>query len=462
MVHSDKLINSLLYRDRQHVWHPDTQMQTAPPPVPIVSGKGAILRDETGKEYIDGVSSWWVNIHGHGHPYIARKIGEQAAVLEHCIFAGLTHPPAVELAERLLSILPAGAHLAERQAKVFFSDNGSTAVEVALKMAIQYWHNQDKNKPKILALRHGYHGDTFGAMSVSARSVFTRVFEEYLFEVDYISLPVPDEMGSGIYNTPEAQTGPVPGESYYAQIREKVASGDYAAFIFEPLIQGAGGMRMCTPAALEKLVHICRDKGMLIIADEVMTGFGRTGHRFATDYLESKPDIICLSKGLTGGTMALGITTCVEKVYDAFLSEDKLKMFLHGHSFTANPVACAAALASLDLFEQDRCREDIVRVTERQHTFLKRIEGRSVIKNPRQTGTIAAFELITGEADTYMNRIRDFVSAFFIERQVILRPLGNTIYILPPYCITDAELERLHTIVAELLDTLERRRPLTS
>lgn len=456
MKRTDKLSESLIYRDRKYVWHPDTQMQTAPSPVPIVAGKGALLIDEDGKEYIDGVSSWWVNIHGHGHPYIAQKIAAQAATLEHCIFAGLTHPPAVELAERLLDVLPYHeASPTGRQTKVFFSDNGSTAVEVALKMAIQYWHNQGISKTKILAFRHGYHGDTFGAMSVSARSVFTRVFEDYLFEVDYISVPVPDGVGNGIFNLPEGAEGPLPEEAYYENVREKLHSGDYAAFIFEPLILGAGGMRMYRPEALDKLIRICREEDLLIITDEVMTGFGRTGNRFAMDYPEAKADIVCLSKGLTGGTMALGITTCVEKVYEAFLSTDKLKMFLHGHSFTANPVACAAALASLDLFQEEACSKNIQRVTQRQAAFLEQVKEHPIIKNPRQTGTIAAFEIITGEADSYMNNIRDFISEFFVAHQVILRPLGNTIYILPPYCITDEQLHRMHEVIYSLLEVLQ-------
>lgn len=437
------------------MWHPDTQMHTAPPPVPIVSGRGALLIDEDGREYIDGVSSWWVNIHGHAHPYIAGKIAEQAATLEHCIFAGLTHPPAVTLAERLLDVLPYNERMPDRrQTKVFFSDNGSTAVEVALKMAIQYWHNQGIAKKKILAFRHGYHGDTFGAMSVSARSVFTRVFEDYLFEVEYIDPPVPDGMGAGILTTPAESRGAMPDDTYYESVRELLRSKEYAAFIFEPLVLGAGGMRMYSPAALERLVDICREEGLLIITDEVMTGFGRTGRRFAMDYLEAKADIICLSKGLTGGTMALGVTTCVEKVYEAFLSTDKLKMFLHGHSFTANPVACAAALASLDLFVEETCSQNIERVTGAQRSFIERVTGHRMIKNPRQTGTIAAFELITNEADSYMNQIRDFVSDYFIRHQVILRPLGNTIYVLPPYCITDDELGRLHDVIFSLLDEL--------
>lgn len=447
--------STLLERDKKFVWHPDTQMLTAPPSVPIVSGKGAILKDEPGNEYIDGVSSWWVNIHGHSHPYIAEKVALQLYTLEHCIFAGLTHPPAVDLAERLLKILPGNPDRPETlQSKIFYSDNGSTAVEVALKMAIQYWHNQKIIKNKFLAFRHGYHGDTFGAMSVSSRSVFTRSFEEYLFEVDYIDIPLPAKTDSPIFNSPGHPSEEMPDENYYEDIKEKISSGRYAGFIFEPLILGAGGMLMYSPAALEKLIRICREKDMLIIADEVMTGFGRTGNRFAMNYLSVHPDIICLSKGLTGGTMALGVTSCVQKVYDAFLSTDKLKMFLHGHSFTANPLACTAALASLDLFLEDDCMVNIQRIANQQASFREKIKDDAAIKNARQTGTIMAFEIITKEADSYMNSIRDYISAYFLENHIILRPLGNTIYILPPYCITNEQLQTMYKAILGLLEKL--------
>lgn len=442
---------TLAQRDHLAIWHPDTQMLTEPLPIPIVKGKGSLLIGEDGTEYIDGISSWWTNIHGHGHPYLAQKIFEQAQQLEHCIFAGLTHPPAVELAERLLQILPSA------QSKIFFSDNGSTAVEVGLKMAIQYWFNQGIHKNKILAFRHGYHGDTFGSMSVSARSVFTMPFQQYLFEVDYIDIPVPDGIGGGIFNSPEKCRGDMPDNNYYEAIKEKISSGEYAAFIFEPLILGAGGMLMYPPAALERLIKICRENNLLIITDEVMTGFGRTGKRFAMEYLQVQPDIICLSKGLTGGTMALGVTSCVQKVYDAFLSEDKLKTFLHGHSFTANPIACSAALASLDLFMENTCMENIHRIVEQHAAFIKEIKDNPAIKNARQTGTIMAFEIITQQQDSYMNPLRYFLSEFFFRRHIVLRPLGNTIYLLPPYCTSNTELRTIYDAITFLLENVTRQ-----
>ncbi len=439
---------TLAQRDHRTIWHPDTQMLTEPLPIPMVKGKGALLFAEDGTSYIDGISSWWVNIHGHAHPYIAQKIAAQAQTLEHCIFAGLTHRPAIELAERLLEILPSA------QSKIFFSDNGSTAVEVGLKMAIQYWFNRGIHKNKILAFRHGYHGDTFGSMSVSARSVFTMAFEKYLFEVDYIDIPVPDGVGGGICNSPDGCTGEMPDETYYENVKKKINSGEYAAFIFEPLILGAGGMRMYLPAALERLIKICRDNEILIITDEVMTGFGRTGKRFAMEYMQVQPDIICLSKGLTGGTMALGVTSCNAKIYDAFLSTDKLKTFLHGHSFTANPIACTAALASLDLFIESSCMENVTRVIEQQAHFIKQIKNHAAIKNARQTGTVTAFEIITPGEDSYMNNIRYYLSEFFLKNHIVLRPLGNTIYILPPYCISNDELKNIYDVIISLLENV--------
>lgn len=418
---------NLVERDLAAVWHPYTQMQTAPPPIPIIKGKDAVLTDESGNEYIDAISSWWVNIHGHSNDYIAEKIAEQAKTLEHCIFAGFTHPPAVELAERLLKILPGNP------SKIFYSDNGSTAVEVALKMAIQYWHNKGVKKNKILALKHAYHGDTFGAMSVSGRSIFTQVFDEYLFEVEFIDLPDKE-------NLPALQSA--------------LNDRQYAAFIFEPLLLGSGGMLMYEADALNQLLQTCRKNNILIIADEVLTGFGRTGKKFAMDHVEEKPDIICLSKGITGGTMALGATACTQQIYDAFLSDDKLKTLFHGHSYTANPIACAAALASMDLFTSRECGDNISRIVAAHKKFREKIKGHPAIKNLRQTGTVIAFEVIAEGGDSYTSNIRDFLYDFFLQRKIILRPLGNTLYMMPPYCITDTQLESVYKAIEALLQTL--------
>ncbi|MBV8253501.1 MAG: adenosylmethionine--8-amino-7-oxononanoate transaminase [Chitinophaga sp.] len=421
---------SLSARDQQVIWHPYTQMQTAPAPIAITHGKGALLFDDQNNSYIDATSSWWVNIHGHAHPHIAEMLSKQAFQLQHIIFSGYTHQPAVELAERLLPLLPQG------QRRVFYSDNGSTAVEVALKMALQYWDNKGERRTKFLAFKNAYHGDTFGAMSVSGRSVFTRVFDELLFEVHFLDLPTAS-------NT----------DTIISQIKD-LDPTTIAAFIFEPLVQGAGGMLMYEAAPLDQLLQWCKTNNILLIADEVMTGFGRTGKNFAMENCQTPPDMVCLSKGLTGGSMALGITTCTSNIYDAFLSNDKLKTLFHGHSFTANPLACSVALASLDIFTDPNCAQNRERINQAHTAFLQELQQSDKIKNPRLQGTIIAFDLITTNADGYTNNIAAFLHQFFRERRVMLRPLGNTLYVLPPYCITDEQLEEVYQSIRDLLKAL--------
>jgi adenosylmethionine-8-amino-7-oxononanoate aminotransferase len=420
---------SLIERDLKVIWHPYTQMQTAQPPVPIVRGEGALLFDEDGKKYIDAVSSWWVNIHGHAHPYIAQKVAEQLTKLEHVIFAGFTHPTAVELAERLLAILPSN------QQKVFYSDNGSTATEVAIKMCLQYWNNQGNQRTKILAFKNAYHGDTFGAMAISGRSAFTAPFDSLLFEVEFIDLPNADNI-----------------ESLKSQISN--FKSETACFIFEPLVQGAGGMLMYEAQYLNELMVHCRKEQVLLIADEVFTGFGRTGKRFACDHITEQPDIMCFSKGLTGGTMALGVTTCTQTIFDAFLSDDKLKTLFHGHSFTANPVACSAALASMDLFFEVETMANIQRIADAHSQFALKIKHHPKIKTIRQTGTIIAMEWETGNNTSYFSSLRDRLYHYFLDAGIILRPLGNIIYILPPYCITDADLNYIYSKIEQALDEI--------
>lgn len=422
---------SLSERDQAVIWHPYTQMQTAPAPTGIVRGEGALLFDEAGNRYIDATSSWWVNIHGHAHPYITKKLAEQAAQLHHCIFAGYTHEPAVALAERLLPILPG------QQSRLFYSDNGSTAVEVAMKMTIQYWHNLGIRKHKLLAFRHAYHGDTFGAMSLSARSVFTRAFDEYLFDVSFLELPSPSNI-----------------DALKAQV--DLLAGEAAAFIFEPLVQGAGGMVMYDAASLDALLAYCREKNILLIADEVMTGFGRTGSNFAMEQLQTPPDILCLSKGLTGGTIAMGVTTCTEEIYTAFLSDNKLKTLFHGHSYTANALTCAIALASLDLFLDPACATNRQRINTRHHAFAAKLSARTDVKQVRLLGTILAFEVVTTGADDYINELSDYLHRFFKQQRIMLRPLGNTLYVLPPYCITDVQLEEVYESIVEMLESKQQ------
>ncbi|MCX6351720.1 MAG: adenosylmethionine--8-amino-7-oxononanoate transaminase [Bacteroidetes bacterium] len=417
------------------IWHPFTQMKTANPPIHIDRAEGSILFAKDGKEYIDAISSWWVNIHGHANPFIAKAIAEQALKLEQVIFAGFTHAPAIDLANNLLKILP------DSITKIFYSDNGSTAVEVAIKMALQYWHNQGvHHKTKLIAFENGYHGDTFGAMSVGAKSTFNAAFEKHLFQVEYI--PTPHENNF---------------EAVKEQLKILLKNEDVAAFIFEPLVQGASGMLMHNPEHLDALIQLTKQHNVLCIADEVMTGFGRTGKNFATDYLQNKPDIICLSKGITGGFMPLGVTASSQKIYDAFYADAKEKTFYHGHSYTANPLACAAANASLQLLLSDDCQSQIKNIISQHTAFAASQQHESFIKEIRQTGTILAIELNTAEGSSYFNTIRHEVYDFCIENGVLLRPLGNAVYIMPPYCVTSAELNKIYQVIKSLINTFKEK-----
>lgn len=430
---------SLSQRDQKALWHPFTQHFTADVPIAIASGKGACLYDEQGKEYIDGIASWWVNLHGHAHPYIAEKIHRQALELEHVIFANFTHKPAVELAERLLETLP------NNLGKVFFSDNGSTATEVAIKMALQYWHNLHSPRHRIIALSGAYHGDTFGAMSVGGRSIFSAPFEPLLFDVQHIEAPV---MGC---------------EKQCLQQLEAVLDNfnDIAAIIVEPLVQGAAGMRLYSAEVLEQIFQKCHEQGVLCIADEVMTGFYRTGRFWACDYINSKPDIVCCSKGITGGTMALGATICTQAIFDAFCSSDSRKTFFHGHSYTANPIACAAALASLDLLQTPDCLANIERITRQHQAFIPQLQYCPNITNVRQQGILLAMDITANPnpltSEMPLPSLRDVIWRFFIARGLLLRPLGNTVYLLPPYCISNVQLLACYTGIIELSQHLQHQ-----
>lgn len=392
-------------------------------PIAIVKGKGSILFDEKGNQYIDAISSWWVNLHGHAHPYIAEKIYQQALELEQVIFAGFTHQPAVELAERLLGILP--GHFS----RIFYSDNGSTATEVALKMAIQYWwNNHQQQRNKIIAFKNSYHGDTFGAMSVSDRSVFTLAFHDLLFDVVFLDTPTPENISE-------------------LKIIMQHHAEYTAAFIYEPLVQGAGGMNMYDASLLNELLNTAKLNDIICIADEVMTGFGRTGKFFASEHMHKQPDIICLSKGLTGGTMALGVTACNNKIYQAFVDDDALKTFFHGHSFTANPLACTAALASLDLLMREECLQQIEKISAAHLALAENLKNNNLsFKDIRCLGTILAFEIDEGKKE-YLNQISTVITRKALDNGMYIRPLGNTVYIMPPYCITDDELVTIYTFL---------------
>ncbi len=418
--------------DQEKIWHPFTSLQSAPP-IHISHGKGAYLYTHSGEKIIDAVSSWWVNIHGHANPRIAEALTKQANEIAHVIFAGFTHTPAIELIYRLLPLLPG------HQKRAFFSDNGSTSVEVALKMALQYWSNTAKNKDhqrkKIIAMDGAYHGDTFGAMSVGARNLFSEPFNDHMFEVSFI--PFPDETHF---------------EEVLRQFQQLVAQNDVAAFIFEPLIQGTAGMRTYRAAHLDLLIETAHQASVICIADEVMTGFGRTGSLFACDQLEHAPDIFCLSKGLTGGNMALGLTTANAKIVAAFNSPDALKTLYHGHSYTGNPLACAVALESLKITLEEECIDNRARIEQKHSTFLNHIQLHSKIKDIRLQGTILAMELDTGEASTYFNSIREKIYPYFISKGILLRPLGNVIYILPPYVIKDQDLDDIYQAIEDFLN----------
>lgn len=422
---------SITERDSKVIWHPYTPMKLWPEAIGIVSGKDEFLLDENGKRYVDAISSWWVTLHGHSNEYIAESVAKQLTVLEHCIFAGFTHEPAVRLAERLLPILPGN------QEKVFYSDNGSTAVEVAIKMALQYYNNGGRPRKRIVALEHAYHGDTFGAMSVSGRSIFTEAFDPFLFDVDFIPFPKKDMEQQSI----DALKTLLEGE-------------DVAAFIVEPLLQGTAGMYTYTPEVLETYFKLCKKYHTLIIADEVMTGFGRTGTLFACDTISTSPDMVCLSKGLTGGTMPMGITACTMDIFNAFYDDDRKKTLYHGHSFTANPIACTASLASLDLLLQDESAANRQRIADRHSAFAQKIADRKNIKEIRLIGTIIAIELDTNAPTSYTHSLRDFIYNFFIDRGVLMRPLGNIIYVMPPFCISDESLGYVYACIEELLLTL--------
>ncbi len=425
-------MSELLNKDKQHIWHPFTQLVNTPDPLVVTRAKGAYLYTENGQKILDAISSWWVNLHGHSHPYIATAISKQARELEHVIFAGFTHEPAIRLSENLLSILP------DNQTKVFFSDNGSTAVEVALKMTYQYWHNQGIDKKKTIAFNGAYHGDTFGAMSVGDRGPFSAPFVPFLFDVAFVDCPIAGQE-----------------DRVFSEFKKIIDQGNVGAFIFEPLVLGSAGMLMYSAEILDKLIAYAQSKDVLCIADEVFTGFGRTGEYFAANYLQNKPDIFCLSKGLTGGTMALGVTTCTEKIIEVYRDSDLMKTFFHGHSFTANPIACAAANASFELLVEDQCQEAIRELSTLQAQYKQKLEGHPKLRNIRQLGTILALEFDTKMETSYANEVKHTLYPFFINKNILLRPLGNIIYVLPPYIITHQELASVYDAIEELLEILE-------
>jgi adenosylmethionine---8-amino-7-oxononanoate aminotransferase len=432
-------VTSITELDLAHVWHPYTQHGLSPHAVPIVRARGALLYEAGGRPIIDAISSWWVTLHGHAHPVIAAAIAAQAERLEQVIFAGFTHEPAAALAAELVARLPDGL------TRVFYSDNGSTAVEVALKVALQYWSNRGAPRTRIVALEHAYHGDTFGAMSSSARGVFTAPFATHLFDV--VRLPGP---------------GPDPGDSETLAALDRLledGGSSIAAVIVEPRLQAAGGMRVWHDDVLRGIRERTARHGVLLIADEVLTGFGRTGPMFACAGAGIVPDVICLSKGLTGGFLPLGATVVREELFEAFRGTDRRQTFFHGHSFTGNPIACAAARASLSLCG-DRCDARRAAIEGTHRARLARLAGHPWVRNPRILGTMAAFDLEHPDGAAfggYLDPIGRELSAFALDAGVLLRPLGNVVYTLPPYEITDEQLGRIYDVIAEFLAQLGNR-----
>lgn len=412
------------------IWHPMTQHGLTPDSVLIERAQGAWLYARDERKILDGISSWWVNTHGHCHPTIVKAVQEQAAQIEQVIFAGFTHTPAEHLAERLIDITPSNL------AHVFFSDSGSTAIEVALKMAIGYWTQTGRPKRKIVALEGGYHGDTFGAMSAGTRGPFNALYAPYLFDVDFLPFP---EQGK------EQET--------IDTFEKHLKTGDIAALILEPLVQGAAGMRVYSEKTLKALHSLCRRYDALLIADEVMTGFGRTGTLFACteDYA---PDLMCLSKGLTGGYLPMGATLATHAVYESFLHKDRSKMFFHSTSFTGNALACAAALANLEIWNTEPVTDRIRRIESAHACAAARFESRDRIAAVRNKGTILALD-IRDATNGYLSDLAPRLYDFFLGRNLLLRPMGNCVYILPPYCITNEELEQVYSTIEDALEQVQ-------
>lgn len=420
---------NLSERDKKHNWHPYTQHKTVPDFPAIVKGKDALLWDEDGKEYIDAIASWWVNPFGHSNKVMADAIYEQLTTLEHVLFGGFTHNKAVELSEKLMEILPSN------QKKIFYSDNGSTAVEVAIKVALQYNHNKGIKKTKVIAFEDAFHGDTFGAMAASGITFFTEAFKGSLLEV--VRIPVPTAGN-------EEQT--------IKTLENLVKTNEFAAFIFEPLVLGAAGMVMYLPEVLDELISICNQNNVFTIADEVMTGFGKTGKTFASDYLKNKPDMMCLSKALTGGTIPMAITTFSQEIFEGFYHDDTNKALFHGHTFTANPTGCAAALASISLLQTDEIQQNIQTVHQSHVAFQSKIKNHPKVKTTRVLGVIFALEIKTETQESYYGTMRNKLYNFFIENGIILRPVGNIVYILPPYIITENQLQKVYQTIENALE----------
>lgn len=414
------------------VWHPFTQHAVQGETPMIVHSEGAWLEADDGRRIFDAISSWWVVTHGHRHPTIISAIKQQADQLDQIIFAGFTHPPAEQLAQRLVEITP------PELTHVFYSDSGSTSVEVGLKMALGYWLHSGENRRRILALEGAYHGDTIGGMSVGERGVFNAPYDPLLFDVSRLPFP---RAGAE--------------QATLDALEQACRAEAVAALIVEPLVLGAGGMLIYPPWVLAEMARICKAHGVLLIADEVMTGWGRTGTLFACEQANVVPDIACYSKGLTGGSVPLAVTMCRREIFDAHFSTDRRKTFFHSSSYTANPIACAAALANLQVWASEPVRQRIDELAAVHARALDRFRDDTRFMNVRQIGTIAAVDLQVGDSG-YLADVGPRLYAYFIARGLLVRPLGNTIYLMPPYCSTAAEIEAVYEAIAAAPEVLAR------
>ena len=418
---------SLKARDKKHLWHPLKQHQLNPDSLAIVKAKGCMLTDEDGNQYIDAISSWYTCMYGHCNDYIVNATHKQMQQLDHVMFSDFTHEPAIQLSEALIKILP------KNQNKIYFNDNGSTAVEAGIKMALQYYFNKGEKRSLFIAFEDGFHGDTFGAMSVSGLSVYNGPFEDFLIKVKRIPTP------NGANH-----------KAILNQLKSIVSKHDVAGFIYEPIIQGAAGMKIHNIEGLNSILEFLKTKDILTIADEVMTGFGKTGEHFASNYIETKPDIMCLSKALTAGLLPMAITSCTQAIYNGFLSDDMAKGFFHCHTYSANPVACAAAIAGIELLTSEEIEKNIKWISNSHKTFSDTIKHHPKVKATRHIGVIFALD-INAKMERY-GSLRDKLLKFFMDRGVFLRPLGNTIYIQVPYVITKQELQKVYDAITEALE----------
>ncbi len=441
----EELHQQLIGRDRRHVWHPFSAATSGSDLIAIESARGAVLQTADGRELLDCISSWWVNLFGHAHPRIAAAVAEQASRLEQVIFAGFTHEPAIQLAESLAGLLPGDLN------RVFFSDDGSTSVEVALKMAAQYWQNIGKpERRRVMAFEGGYHGDTLGAMSAGASSGFFEAWRRWMIEVDV--MPFVDTWQDDAKIQAREAEALATLDRFLEQHADEVA-----VMIMEPLVQGASGMRMCRPQFVVGVIERLRRHDILIVFDEVMTGFGRTGENFACDVVGVQPDLICLSKGVTGGFLPLGVTVASDRIYDSFAGAGQT-MFCHGHSYTANPLGCAAANASLQLLQLPETRKSWQRIEAAHRDGLKQVSRHQLATRLRQQGTIAALNVRVDDPG-YRSQIGQQLKQWFWHPHdsiddVLIRPLGNVVYLMPPYCMNDEQLETAWTSIDRALELI--------